>query len=87
MAVKNASGENMPFDRLGSRADDNIHPWIARLADAADHPIAKTDISLEFDIDHQRIDHRVNGAIGAAACDWPIPSRMTLPPPNFTSSP
>ena len=20
-------------------------------------------------------------------CDWPIPSRMTLPPPNFTSSP
>ena len=21
------------------------------------------------------------------ACDWPMPSRMTLPPPNFTSSP
>ena len=20
-------------------------------------------------------------------CDWPMPSRMTLPPPNFTSSP
>jgi hypothetical protein len=21
------------------------------------------------------------------ACDWPMPSRITLPPPNFTSSP
>jgi hypothetical protein len=20
-------------------------------------------------------------------CDWPMPSRITLPPPNFTSSP
>ena len=23
----------------------------------------------------------------AQRCDWPMPSRMTLPPPNFTSSP
>jgi hypothetical protein len=23
----------------------------------------------------------------AGRCDWPWPSRMTLPPPNFTSSP
>ncbi len=23
----------------------------------------------------------------ATRCDWPMPSRITFPPPNFTSSP
>jgi hypothetical protein len=38
-------------------------------------------------IDDERVgDDRVRG-LRETSCDWPMPSRITLPPPNFTSSP
>jgi hypothetical protein len=32
-------------------------------------------------------DDEIGRALGGVAVDWPIDSRMTLPPPNTTSSP
>jgi hypothetical protein len=39
-------------------------------------------------IDDQRVgDDGVDGALARVFWLWPMPSRITLPPPNFTSSP
>ena len=82
-------------DDLGARADDNVdtrlHVRIAGLADVADTAIADADIGLDdapVIEDHGVGDYRIDRArLRGWLCDWPMPSRITLPPPNFTSSP
>ena len=92
-----AGGEDLALagDRLGARPDDDVDAGldvgVAGLADAGDLAVLDADIGLDDApvVDDQRVgDDGVDGALGAASiCDWPMPSRMTLPPPNFTSSP
>ena len=56
-----------------------------------DAPVAQADVGLVDAgvVDDQRVgDDGVDGPFGARAPGvWPMPSRITLPPPNFTSSP
>ena len=57
---------------------------------ADDHALLEADIGLDDApvIDDQRIgDDGIDRALLLVTCDWPMPSRITLPPPNFTSSP
>ena len=71
--------------------DAGLHVRVAGLADADDAAVADADVGLDDApvVDDQRVgDDGVDGAVGAAcAWLWPMPSRITLPPPNFTSSP
>ena len=64
---------------------------IAGLADADDPAVPDADVGLDDApvVDDQRVgDHQVERAAGGASrCDCPMPSRITLPPPNLTSSP
>ena len=94
--VHRAGGQDAPLagDRLGPGPDDDVHAGlgvrVAGLADLVDAPVAQADVGLvdAGPVDDQRVgDDGVDGALGAGAWDWPMPSRMTLPPPNFTSSP
>ena len=70
--------------------DARLDVGIARLADRPDAAVLDADVGLDDApvIDDQRVgDDRV-GDFGVAT-RWlcPMPSRITLPPPNFTSSP
>ena len=94
--VHGAGGEDLAFagDRLRAGADDDVDArlrvGIAGLADRGDAAVLQADIGLHDPpmIDDQRIgDDGVDGAFRAVAWLCPMPSRITLPPPNFTSSP
>ena len=84
-----------PAIDLGAGADDDVDAGldvgIAGLADAGDAAVLEADIGLDDApvVEDQRVgDDGVDGAVGAASrWLWPMPSRITLPPPNFTSSP
>ena len=56
-----------------------------------DAAVADADVGLHDApvVDDEGVgDDEVQGAVGARGPrDCPMPSRMTLPPPNFTSSP
>jgi len=65
---------------------------VAGLADGRDAPALEADVGLDDApvVDDERVgDARsVDRALGAScAGSAPMPSRMVLPPPNFTSSP
>ena len=64
---------------------------IAGLADGGDAAVLEADVGLDDApvVEDQRVgDHGVDRALRrACAWLWPMPSRITLPPPNFTSSP
>jgi hypothetical protein len=86
----------LPFagDRLGGGPDDDgdagLRVGIARLADGGDQAVLEADIGLVDAgvVDDQRIgDDGIDRAFGPRRWLWPMPSRITLPPPNFTSSP
>ena len=53
--------------------------------------LADTDLVIEVEEDRTTYGEEVKfgggKVIARAAWDWPMPSRITLPPPNFTSSP
>ncbi len=67
--------------------------WIAGLPAlpmAAMRPSRIADVGLDDPpmVEDQRVgDHRVRRALARVVWPWPMPSRITLPPPNFTSSP
>ncbi len=70
--------------------DARLHVGIAGLADRGDAAVDDRDVGLDDApvVDDQRVgDDGVDGALGLRAWDCPMPSRITLPPPNFTSSP
>ena len=96
VGIEAAGGEDLAFagDNLGPRADDDIDArldvGIAGLADAGDPPVLYADVGFDDApmVEDQRIgDDRIGGALRAVAWLCPMPSRITLPPPNFTSSP
>ena len=96
VGVEAAGGEDLAFarDHLGAGADDDRHVGldirIAGLADGGDAAVPDADIGLDDApvIEDQRIgDDGVDGAALLVTWLWPMPSRITLPPPNFTSSP
>ena len=96
MAVEAAGGEDLAFarDDIGARPDDDGHAGldigIAGLADGGDQAVLDGDVGFDNApvIDDQRIgDDRIDRALPLVTCDCPMPSRITLPPPNFTSSP
>ena len=96
MRVDAARGEDVALagDHLGARPDDDVDAGldvgVAGLADAGDAAVGQADIGFDDApmVDHHRIgDDGVDRAHGAALRIWPMPSRMTLPPPNLTSSP
>jgi hypothetical protein len=62
---------------------------VAGLADGGDAPVFQADVGLDDApvVDDQRIGDHGIGHLGGHALAWPMPSRITLPPPNFTSSP
>ena len=70
--------------------DAGLDVGIAGLADARDAPVLDADVGLDDApvIEDERIgDDRVGAPSAALRWLWPMPSRITLPPPNFTSSP
>ena len=80
-------------DHFGAGADRDrdagLYIGIARLADLPDVAVLQADVRLDDApvIDDQRVgDHGV-GDVSALRWLCPMPSRITLPPPNFTSSP
>ncbi len=97
MRVDAAGGDDFAFarDRFRARADDDVdaglHIGIAGLADAGDAPVLQADIGLDDApmVEDQRVgDDGIDRALRARPTWlWPMPSRITLPPPNFTSSP
>ena len=84
-----------PAIDLGAGADDDgdagLRVGIAGLADRRDAAVLQADIGLVDAgvVDDQRVgDDGVDRALAPASTWlWPMPSRITLPPPNFTSSP
>ena len=75
-----------------SGSTPSMRVGIARLADLDDAAVANADVALDDApvIDDQRIgDHQVERACRPAwrVQLWPMPSRMTLPPPKVISSP
>jgi hypothetical protein len=95
MRVDAAGGEDLALagDRLGAGADDDVDARLVSGLPAlpmATIAVLQADIGLDDApvVDDQRIgDDGVDRALGARAWLWPMPSRITLPPPNFTSSP
>ena len=95
--VEAAGGEDLALagDHLGAGPDDDgdagLDVRIAGLADRRDAPVLDADVGLHdapMVEDDGVGDDGVDGA--ASRCVtwlWPMPSRITLPPPNFTSSP
>ena len=81
-------------DRFRPRSDDNIYIRlyirISCLADRRNMTIFNADICF-YDspvVENQRVVMTVSTAPSVRErCDWPMPSRMTFPPPNFSSSP
>jgi hypothetical protein len=97
VAVDAAGGDDVALaaDDLGAGADDDVHArlrvGVARLADGGDAPGFEADVGLEDAgvVDDQGVgQHRIHRA-PCALVRWlcAMPSRMVLPPPNFTSSP
>ena len=79
---------------LGAGSNDNgdtrLDIGISGLADPEDASVAQADVGLDDTpvVDNQSVGMTVSTApFARVTCDWPMPSRMTLPPPNFTSSP
>jgi hypothetical protein len=95
VAVDAAGGDDhaLAGDDLGAGADDDRHAGldvrIAGLADAGDAAVLEADVGLDDApvVDDQRVGDDGVGDLGAMRWPWPMPSRITLPPPNFTSSP
>ena len=97
VAVDAAGGEDFTFPRddLGAGTDDDIdvrlHVRIAGLADARRCGRLAMATSAFTTPQWSMISALVITVSTAPsawdACDWPMPSRITLPPPNFTSSP
>ena len=94
--VDAAGGEDLalPGDDLGARADDDVdaglHVRVAGLADAATRPFRMA--TSAFTIPQWSTISALVMTVSTAPSawlrwDWPMPSRITLPPPNFTSSP
>ena len=70
--------------------DAGLDVGIAGLADLPDAAVLDADVGLDDApvVDDQRVgDHGVGDVLAATRWLWPMPSRITLPPPNFTSSP
>ena len=70
--------------------DAGLDVGIAGLADGCDAAVVDADIGLHDApvVEDQRVgDDGVDRALALVTCDCPMPSRITLPPPNFTSSP
>jgi hypothetical protein len=94
-AVDAAGGEDHAFagDDLGARPDDDGHAGldvrVAGLADGRDAAVLDADVGLDDApvIDDQRVGDDGIGTSARVRWLWPMPSRITLPPPNFTSSP
>ena len=95
MAVDAAGGDEhaLAGDDLRGRADDDADPRlnvrVAGLADAGNPPALDTDVGLDDApmVQDQGIGDDGIGHLRRGSRDCPIPSRMTLPPPNLTSSP
>jgi hypothetical protein len=96
VAVDAAGGDDVAFaaDDLGARADDDVHArlgvGVAGLADGHDAPALQADVGLDDApvVDDQRVgQHAVHRASARVRWLCAMPSRMVLPPPNFTSSP
>ena len=97
MGVDAAGGDDAALagDDLGARADHDVDAGldvgVAGLADAGDAAVPDADIGLDdapMVEDDGVGDDGVDRALGAASrWLWPMPSRITLPPPNLTSSP
>ena len=96
VGVDPAGGDDAALarDRLGARPDDDVdvrlHVRVAGLADADDAAVADADVGLDDApvVEDQRVgDDGVDRPVGAVTCDWPMPSRITLPPPKLISSP
>ena len=96
MRVDAAGGQDLALagDHLGARADDDgdagLGVGIAGLADRGDAAVAEADVGL-VDAEWSTISALVMTVSTAPSARdtwlWPMPSRITLPPPNFTSSP
>src|SRR5437016_14086392 len=94
-----ARGKDASFSREYLCRGANFHAGrhavhdagITGLADRSNPPIADRNISLVDSriVEDQRVVITRSGAPPArvASGDWPMPSRITLPPPNLTSSP
>ena len=91
-----AGGDDLALarDRLPSRSDDDgdirLTSGLPALPMAAMSPSLIADVGLDDSpvIEDQRVgDDRIDRALARVRCDCPMPSRMTLPPPNLTSSP
>ena len=96
VAVKAARRQNTPLtgNNLGPRSSDHIHARlrirVACLANFVDAPILQTHIRLVDAgvVDNQRVgDDGIDRPPARVVCACPMPSRITLPPPNLTSSP
>ena len=99
MRIHTASGYDhvLSRDNFGVHTDNHTfgdpihHEWISRFSDTADEPVLDPDIrfndSPSIDNDGIRND-QIQGAFraGREGC-CPMPSRITLPPPNTHSSP
>jgi hypothetical protein len=96
MGVEAAGGQDLALagDGLGPRADDDVDAGlrvgIAGLADGRDAPVLEAHVGLEMP-QWSTISALVMTVSTAprrgVTWDWPMPSRITLPPPNLTSSP
>lgn len=96
MAIDAPSSENMSFtgDRLRAGANNNVDivldVRVASFADFVNFAVFDTDIGLDDapPVDDQRIgNHRIYRPISTGNGGLSMPSRITFPPPNFTSSP
>lgn len=95
VGVDAAGGEDGLLTGNGFRAgtDDDVnarlHIGIAGLADAADAAVLDADIGLDDApvVEDQALVMTTSTASLPPAWLWPMPSRITLPPPNLTSSP
>ena len=96
VGVEAAGGEDLAFagDHFGAGADDDgdagLNVRIAGLADGGNVAVLDADVGLD-DAPMVEISALVM-TVSSAPCllvIWrcPMPSRITLPPPNFTSSP
>ena len=99
MRIDSAGRHDLAFCRKHFRAGADLHAFrhaihqvgIAGLADTDNAAIPDADVRLDDPppIDDDRIgDDEIERALArVAAGDWPMPSRITLPPPNLASSP
>ena len=101
VAVDAAGGDDQVFagDDLGARADHQLRidagldQRVAGLADADDAAGADADVALDDapvveddGVGDDQVERRLGLRVPGSG-DWPWLSRITLPPPNCTSSP